>query len=83
MNITKSGWSIKDHQERRQWFSQWTKLGNAPSDRARALADLARYRGRARYSEGSIRVRDPHLRWLADQVADMIGYTEKEIGNWP
>jgi hypothetical protein len=74
---------LKDHQERRRWFSKWTKLGNAPSDHGRALADLARYRGRARYSEGSIRVRDPHLSWLADQVADMIIYTEKEIGGRP
>jgi hypothetical protein len=74
---------LKDHQERRRWFSQWTKLGNAPSDHGRALADLAKYRGRARYSEGSIRMRDPHLSWLVGQVADMIGYSEKVIDNRP
>jgi hypothetical protein len=74
---------IKDHQERRRWFSKWTKLGNAPSDHGRALADLGRHRGRARYGEGSIRVRDPHLRWLAAQVSDMLAYTEKEIGARP
>jgi len=71
----------KSHQERRRWFSGWTKLGNAPSDHSRALADLARYRASARYADGSLRVRDVHLARLADQVADMIEHVGKEITN--
>jgi len=69
------------HQERRRWFAGWTKLGNAPSDHGRALADLAGYRASARYADGSLRVRDVHLARLADQVADMIAHAEKEITN--
>jgi hypothetical protein len=71
----------KSHQERRRWFAGWTKVGNAPSDHGRALADLAGYRAAARYADGSLRVRDVHLARLADKVADMIAHAEKEITN--
>lgn len=71
----------KSHEQRRRWFARWTRLGNAPSDHGRALADLARYRASARYTDGSLRVRDVHLGRLADQVADMVVYAEKEILN--
>src|SRR6266508_4364712 len=73
--------ALDSHQERRRWFAGWTKLGNAPSDHGRALADLAGYRASARYADGSLRVRDVHLARLADQVADMIAHAEKEITN--
>jgi HEPN domain-containing protein len=73
----------KSHEKRRRWFSKWTRLGNAPSDHGRALADLARYRAAARYTDGSVRVRDVHLDWLIQQVDDMIEYARKMIANWP
>jgi hypothetical protein len=74
---------IRDHQERRRWFTSWTRLGNAPSDHGYALADLASRRAAARYADRSLRVRDIHLDRLANQVADMIEYAKQMIADRP
>jgi hypothetical protein len=46
-------------------------------------SDLARYRAAARYTDGSVRVRDVHLGWLVQPVTDMIEFANKEIANLP
>jgi len=71
----------RDHRERREWWSAWTKLGNAPQEHGRALADLAKRRAAARYGEGSLRIRTPHLRRLLDEVENMIACASVEVGD--
>jgi HEPN domain-containing protein len=71
---------VRDHQARRKWWSDWTKLGNAPTEQGRAFADLAARRGPARYADGSLRIRPAHLQHLLEVVEGTITHARSWVG---
>lgn len=73
----------KDHEERRRWWSEWTGLGNAPSEHGRTLSYLAARRHEARYGEGSVRTREQHLERLLTNVEEMIEHARGAIEREP
>jgi HEPN domain-containing protein len=73
--------AAREHIARRRWWSEWSKLGNAPTDQSRALAALAAKRGAARYAEKSLRIRSAYLQRLLNVVQEMVETARDSVGD--
>jgi HEPN domain-containing protein len=61
------------HLERVAWWSQWEKLGNAPSGAAQVLQQLYGERGASRYGDRPISMAPDDVRAALEGVAGIIG----------
>lgn len=74
----KKGRPPRPHDERIKWFKGWTKLGNAPTEQGIALADLARFRGAARYGK-AVPIRPAYLSHLVEVVDEMLIFARSRL----
>jgi hypothetical protein len=69
----------KSHKEWAKRFTEWTKLGNAPSDGAVLLAKLIALRPRARYLEKPLTIGAAELVSYADGVEEQVVHVEDRL----
>lgn len=68
------------HGKRQGWLAQWARLGNAPSDFAKALGRLGQLRGPARYADALLDVAPGELDGLVSTVRAMVARAQESVG---
>lgn len=68
------------HGKRQGWITQWARLGNAPSEFARALGRLGQLRAPARYADRQLNLSDGELDVLVSTVRAMVAHASESVG---